>query len=873
MSEPQDRPSETAASGRSQLEQWLEEARRILPSDWRAAGALAQKALELEPSNLVAKSIRTMANERKREEDVASCFAAVRQLRAAKDLKGALAEADRCLAEYPLEPRLIQLREVVAKEYQAAAPTVTPPVEAPPPPPPPPTPPPPPELPLEEWLAPPPPPPPEDWLTPPAPFLPPTTSTAAPIPPPTQPFPVPQPPLPPPPQKGPAAKPAGGLWAALSKRPGLVWGLSGAVTAVAAIIIAVVVFTGTGPRAPAAVAVEVHTTPPGAAIRINNQERGRSSLKLELIPGTYQVEALLEGYQPASAALEVKPVGTAPLELMLQPLAQTVRIVTDLEAAQVTLDEQPAEAMQEGQLTLSSLPAGAHSIKVADRYGEASFAFQITPGAAPAVAAPPSAKSILAVLVSQAGNRAVVHSSLPSAKLALDGQPVGEAGPAGLELANLTPGTHELTVGEGRDLRKFLLEVSPSPSLTAYLQSDRNVGTLVVVATEDSATVFLDGQRYPSQTRRGQLRITRAPKHYRVKIAKEGFLDEPEQTVEVRKGEEVRVAFKLRPAPRLASLAIRGATPGAEVLVDQISLGAVGADGAFRSSSISPGEHVVELRKERHRPAQVQRVFPVGTTVELHGPEVSLRPTFGTLRLTVSPPGARVTASRAGESPRNINSGAIELDEGSWTLVGRAAGHLERAERVQIAAGQTVPLELALTREPTRPPPVKIGGMEGWENPQNWIQEGNSYVRRGRVLALHGPTPAGGMFTLTLALASGGGWLRGKRLRWVVDFRDERNHVLFELDKESLRRSVFVRGRKTEIRRQHRLDLKDELAITLQVEVTPTTVTHRARQGEGWVDLDSLTVPGQNFTVGQFGINIEGRDEVRLTDFSFRPGK
>jgi len=59
----------------------------------------------------------------------------------------------------------------------------------------------------------------------------------------------------------------------------------------------------------------------------------------------------------------------------------------------------------------------------------------------------------------------------------------------------------------------------------------------------------------------------------------------------------------------------------------------------------------------------------------------------------------------------------------------------------------------------------------------------------------------------------------------------------------------------------------------LQVEVTPTTVTHRARQGEGWVDLDSLTVPGQNFTVGQFGINIEGRDEVRLTDFSFRPGK
>jgi hypothetical protein len=265
-------------------------------------------------------------------------------------------------------------------------------------------------------------------------------------------------------------------------------------------------------------------------------------------------------------------------------------------------------------------------------------------------------------------------------------------------------------------------------------------------------------------------------------------------------------------------------------------------------------------------------VFPVGTTVELHGPEVSLRPTFGTLRLTVSTPGARVTLSRAGENQRNINPGAIELDEGSYTVVARAPGYLERSERVQIAAGQTVPLELALTREPPpRPPSVKIGGMEGWENPQNWTQQGEWFERQGRILVLHRDTPQGGTFAFTIMLASGG-WLR-KRLEWVVDFRDAQNHVLFQLDKDSLQRTQFISGRKTGIEKRHGLALKDPIAVTVELEVTPTSITHRVRKGGEWVELDRLSVPGQNFTVGKFGINIEGRDVVRLRDFSFRPAK
>lgn len=818
MSESQGSPGPAGGAPRGQVEALLEEARRLLSTDWRTAGALAQKALELDPSNLVAKSIRAMVSDRKREEDVARCLAAVREKRAAKDLRGALAEADRWLAEYPLEPRLIQLREVLAKEAGAAPPGE--PMAGPPP-----TTPPAPAWPAEPappaarppepapWLPEPPPPPPE-WAPGPAAPAPPV-----PPPPPTAPVPVAAPPAP----KPPVAKPAGGLGAKLSQRPALVWGLAGGATALAVIIIVLVMVVGVGKKAP----------PP-----------------------------------------EVKPVVAAPVEPAPPPPPEAVRLITNLESAKVTLDEQPAEAMQEGQLALGSLPAGKHSIKVADRYGEASFAFEITPGAAPALTAPPTAKNILAVIVTQAAGKARVHASVARLKLALDGQPAGEADPAGVELANLAPGTHELSVGEGAALKKFILEAGPAPSLTAYLQSDRNVGTLVVVTGEDGVAVFLDGQKQPNPTRRGQLRITRAPKRYRVKVAKEGFLDEPEREVEVRKGEEVKVAFQLRPAPKVATLAIRGATPGAEVLLDQRPLGTIGADGTFHSASISPGEHVVELRKEKFRPAQIHRVFPAGVTVELQGGEVALRALAGTLRLTVLPPGARVTAARGGENPRPVSPGTLELEEGSWTIVARAPGHVERTERVQIAAGQTVSVEITLAREaPKGPAPVQTIGMEGFENPQNWTQQGEWYVRRGGNLVLFRPAPQGGTYTFTILMAAGGGVFRGKRLEWVVDFRDQRNHVLYQLERDTFRRTLFVNGRRTETRKPHGLPLKDELQATLQIEVTANGVTHRVRKGEEWVVLDALSVPGQNFTVGQFGLIIQGRDEVRLANFSFRPGK
>jgi hypothetical protein len=435
-------------------------------------------------------------------------------------------------------------------------------------------------------------------------------------------------------------------------------------------------------------------------------------------------------------------------------------------------------------------------------------------------------------------------------------------------LGGLAPGPHDLAVSDGKTNLKKVIEISPAPVLTAFLQTDQNIGTLVIMAGEDGADVYLDGAKYRRQTARGgQLRIPRTPKEYRVRVAKSGFQDLPEQAVQIAKGEEKKVVFQLVPLPTTAHLAIQGAVPGAQVFLDQNSLGAVQPDGSFQIQTVPPGEHTIELRRDRARSQPLRRSFTAGQTVRLADADVSLRSATGTLRLNIQPAGAQVSVARAGGSMQTATGTAMELEEGSYTVMARAAGHIERSEQVRITGGQTATVNIALEREQRKPSAV-ASGMEGW-GPGGWSSEKEWFVRRGGGYVLYKPAGAG-TYSFNIMFSAGGGLIRGKNLEWFVDYKDDRNYVLFRLDKAEFRRIQSVNGKRTEmIKKPHGLSIGDYLMAALQVEVTPGGVTNRARKGEQWVVLDSWTQPG--LTRGRFGIHIEGRDEVRLSGFSFYP--
>ena len=222
------------------------------------------------------------------------------------------------------------------------------------------------------------------------------------------------------------------------------------------------------PRHPASTApavasfsVKVHTTPPGATIRINHEARGVSDLQLDLPAGTYEIEAQLEGYEAKTAAFEAKTGATDAIELTLDPALPVVKLSSDTGTGKISFDDQPPANLEGAQWTLDKIAPGEHRLNFDGPQGSASFTFAAQAGAVPAVKGPITAKGVLAVVVSNLGGRMQVFTSDPAVKLSLDGQPSSDKGQDGWQLTPVTPGTHQVSLVQGSSQYKLDVDASP----------------------------------------------------------------------------------------------------------------------------------------------------------------------------------------------------------------------------------------------------------------------------------------------------------------------------------------------------------------------------------------------------------------------------
>ncbi len=103
--DPRDPIARTALTGAL-----AERARDLMDEDFNAAETLLAEALELDANHVLARSLRTLVDDRKREKFIDECIAQARELQAAGDIDGALACVERGLASYPNSTRLAQLR-------------------------------------------------------------------------------------------------------------------------------------------------------------------------------------------------------------------------------------------------------------------------------------------------------------------------------------------------------------------------------------------------------------------------------------------------------------------------------------------------------------------------------------------------------------------------------------------------------------------------------------------------------------------------------------------------------------------------------------------------------------------------------------------
>ena len=383
-------------------------------------------------------------------------------------------------------------------------------------------------------------------------------------------------------------------------------------------------------------------------------------------------------------------------------------------------------------------------------------------------------------------------------------------------------------------------------------ESAHNLGTLVVVADQDDARVFLNGKVQRQLTHAGQVRLPNLElKDYVVQVSKSGFQDPPQQKVRIRNGEEAKLIFNLQPQPRLASLSIQGGAPGTTVLVDQSPVGTIQPDGSLSVSTVNPGDHTVELRKERFKPRQFKKHFVAGGAISLAAADATLEAAGGELKITFAPADAKVAIVK-GDLLTIVSSGVpLNLAPGTYTLTARTADRFTRSTTLDVIAGQSKTLDLSLAPN----------GMTKWEDPGAWKHEGDSFTRKGGDFALYGVVPASGTFIFSAMLT------KGHLLQWVFNYTDSKNYVLFQMDDNNFYRSVIHNGNKTdEIIVPHKGEKKS--FRTLHIRVTSTEIVHQIKQGDSWTVLDRWTQPGANLGQGKFGFYIPGNDQVALSSFA-----
>jgi hypothetical protein len=338
---------------------------------------------------------------------------------------------------------------------------------------------------------------------------------------------------------------------------------------------------------------------------------------------------------------------------------------------------------------------------------------------------------------------------------------------------------------------------------------------------------------------------------HKLNISKSGFQNPPPQAVRIRKDEPAKPIPNLQPLPRLASLTIQGGVPGTTVLVDQSLVGTIQPDGTLSVSSVNPGDHTVELRKERFKPRQIKEHFVASGATSLTAADAALEPAPSELKINFTPPDANVAIAK-GDLLKMVSSGvALNLAPGTYTLTARTAERFTRTSAVEVIAGQSKTLDLSLAPS----------GMSKWDDPGAWKHEKDSSIRKGGDFVLYGAVPTSGTFVFSAAP------IKGHLLQWVLNYTDPKNYVLYQMDDNNFYRTVIRNGEKKD--RIIIPDQGDKKSFrTLQIRVSATELVHQIKHGDSWTVLDHWTQPGVNVSLGKFGFYIPGNDQVALSSFA-----
>jgi hypothetical protein len=208
----------------------------------------------------------------------------------------------------------------------------------------------------------------------------------------------------------------------------------------------------------------------------------------------------------------------------------------------------------------------------------------------------------------------VTVATSPGAKIYLDGELRGNAGPQGEFSLSAKPGSHALKVTlEGK--KDFEQTISVAGGSTNKLTATLNdLPGRILVKTSSGVEVFLDGMSRGKTDGTGKLLLADVTAgNHAVRLAAHGKEDY-QQSVAVAAGKESAVTHALEDMP--GSLHVR-TTPNALIFLDNIQEGRADANGEFVKDGVRSGSYVVGITAKDKREIRRPIVISAGEVTKV----------------------------------------------------------------------------------------------------------------------------------------------------------------------------------------------------------------------------------------------------------------
>jgi len=148
-----------------------------------------------------------------------------------------------------------------------------------------------------------------------------------------------------------------------------------------------------------------------------------------------------------------------------------------------------------------------------------------------------------------------------------------------------------------------------------------------------------------------------------------------------------------------------------------------------------------------------------------------------------------------------------------------------------------------------------------WDKPLT--RDGEWWVRQGGNFVLYRPRPTAGTFVFTLRPSS-----LSSKVQWILDYSDENNYILFQIDRRAYTCFLYAGGHKNTISKKPH-DVKNGVyTVKMVVGQEHLTVMMASDKGE-LTTVQEWTRNGVPFTTGQFGLYYPADTRMWLANFSF----